>query len=67
MNPPPKTPDPKTSSSSRKPWKKRTPAEVVLAEETKLEEEIADMESELATKKRQLQKFAEARKIFEAV
>jgi hypothetical protein len=40
---------------------------VVLAEETKLKAEIADMESELTAKRRQLQKFAEARKIFEAV
>lgn len=40
---------------------------MVLAEESKLKEEIAEMESELAIKKRQLQKFAEARKIFEAV
>jgi hypothetical protein len=40
---------------------------VVLAEEVKLKQEIEDMEKELVTKKRQLQKFAEARKIFEAV
>jgi hypothetical protein len=51
---------------SRQPWKKRTPAEVVLAEEVKLKEEVAQMESDLTTKKRQLQKFAEARKIFES-
>lgn len=53
--------------SDRRPWKKRTPVEVVLAEETKLKEEIAATETELAAKKRQLAKFAEARKIFEAV
>ena len=64
MNLQPRTP---AAKSARKPWKKRTPAEVVLAEEGKLREEIASMETELAVKKRQLQKFAEARKIFEAV
>ena len=52
---------------ARKPWKKRTPADVVLAEEGKLKEEITQMEADLTAKKRQLQKFAEARKIFEAV
>jgi hypothetical protein len=55
-----------TAASGRKAWKKRTPAEVVLAEEGKLKEEIAHIEVELAAKRRQLQKFAEARKIFEA-
>lgn len=55
------------TKSARSPWKKRTPAEVVLAEETKLKEDVAQIETELATKKRQLQKFAEARKIFETV
>jgi hypothetical protein len=39
---------------------------VVLAEEAKLKDEVAQMESDLTTKKRQLQKFAEARKIFES-
>lgn len=55
------------TKSARQPWKKRTPAEVVLAEEAKLKEEVAQIESDLTTKKRQLQKFAEARKIFETV
>jgi hypothetical protein len=57
---------PAKGASARKAWKKRTPEEVVLAEEAKLKEEIAREEAALAGKKRQLQKFAEARKIFES-
>ena len=51
----------------RKPWKKRTPVEVVLEQADKLKTEIAEMEEELKTKRRQLQKFEEARKLFESV
>ena len=65
MNAQAKTQPPK--AAGRKTWKKRTPAEVVLAEEGKLREEIAAIEADLTVKKRQLQKFAEARKIFESV
>jgi hypothetical protein len=52
--------------SERKPWKKKTPVEVVLEQAVKLKSEIAEMEVELQTKKKQLQKFEEARKIFES-
>jgi len=62
--------DPKatpTAKSERKPWKKKTPVEVVLEQATKLKAEIAEMEEELKAKRRQLQKFEEARKLFESV
>jgi hypothetical protein len=39
--------------------------EVVLEQAEKLKAEIAEAEEEIKTKKRQLQKFEEARKIFE--
>lgn len=61
--------DPKATPakmSERKPWKKKTPVEVVLEQADKLKAEIAEMEEELKTKRRQLQKFEEARKLFEA-
>lgn len=74
--PAPKAPDtagkPATASAKpakaegRKPWKKKTPVEVVLAQEEKLREEIAEAEEELKAKRLQLKKFEEARKIFEA-
>lgn len=69
----PKTTDPKPSvpkaslaQSGRKPWKKKTPVEVVLEQADKLKAEIAETEEELKAKRKQLQKFEEARKIFEA-
>jgi len=50
----------------RKPWKKKTPVEVVLEQADKLKTEIAEMEEELKAKRKQLQKFEEARKLFES-
>ncbi len=62
--------DPKatpTEKSDRKPWKKKTPVEVVLEQADKLKAEITEMEEELKAKRRQLQKFEEARKLFESL
>ena len=61
-------PDPKPAQAKardRKPWKKKTPVEVVLDQADKLKAEIAKAEDELKAKRRQLQKFEEARKLFE--
>lgn len=60
--------DPKSqipAKSERKPWKKKSPVEVFLEQASKLKAEISEMEKELAEKRRQLQKFEEARKLFE--
>ena len=61
--------DPKQQStdqkSDRKPWKKKSPVEVVLAQAEKLKAEIAEAEEDLKAKRKQLQKFEEAKKIFE--
>jgi hypothetical protein len=51
----------------RKPWKKKTPVEVVLEQADKLKAEIAETEEELKAKRKQLQKFEEARKLFEGM
>lgn len=71
--PAPKTPEipsgePATpaTDTERKPWKKKSPVEVVLEQEKKLRQEIAETEKELQQKRSQLQKFEQARKIFEA-
>ena len=48
-------------------WKKKTPVEVVLEQADKLKAEIAEMEEELKAKRRQLQKFEEAKKLFEGI
>jgi hypothetical protein len=63
-------PAPSIAASSReggrKPWKKKTPVEVVLDQADKLRAEIEDIEEGLKQKRKQLQKFEEARKIFES-
>ena len=62
--------DPKPAPAKpegRKPWKKKTPVEVVLEQADKLKAEIAEMEEEIKAKRRQLQKFEEARKLFEGI
>jgi len=45
---------------------KKSPVDVVLAQADKLKAEIAELEEELKAKKRQLDKFEQARKLFEA-
>ena len=65
-----RAPDPRTSAPgmktrTRKPWKKKTPVEVVFEQTDKLREQIAEKEEELKALRKQLEKFEEARKIFE--
>ena len=63
---------PKSESSKgpaarvRRPWKKKTPMEVLLEQADRLRQQIADGEAELKEARRQLQKMEDARKIFEA-
>jgi hypothetical protein len=72
--PVPKSTDPKQSApkappekpEGRKPWKKKTPVEVIFEQADKLRAEIAEAEEELKAKRKQLQKFEEAKKLFEA-
>ena len=63
----PKLSDPKAAPAKpeRKPWKKKTPVEVIFEQADKLRAEIAETEEELKAKRRQLQKFEEAKKLFE--
>ena len=56
---------PTAGKPDRKPWKKKSPVEVVLEQGEKLKAEIAEMEEGIKAKRKQLQKFEEARKIFE--
>ena len=62
----PKTSPTTLDKNERKPWKKKSPVEVFLDQEGKLRKEIAELEEELKQKKSQLQKFEQARKLFEA-
>lgn len=54
------------SQSARKPWKKKTPADVVLDQINKVRDDVAAKEEELKHARRQLQKLEEARKVLEA-
>ncbi len=55
-----------TSTTARKPWKKKTPVEIMLDQIEKIRESVAEKEEELKQSKRQLQKLEEARKILES-
>jgi hypothetical protein len=65
--PGPTLPETAAASTGRKPWKKKTPVEVVVDQINKLRDEVAKDEETLKNKRRQLQKMEEARKIFESV
>ena len=68
--PAPKQHEPKPApakSEGRKPWKKKSPVEVVMEQADKLKTEIAEAEEELKAKRRQLEKFETAKKLFEGV
>jgi len=51
--------------TGRKPWKKRSPTDVVIAQIDRLREDVAKQEEALKQAKRQLQKLEEARKLLE--
>ena len=55
-----------TSQTGRKPWKKKTPVEVVLDQINRLRDDVLAKEEELKQAKRQLQKLEEAKKVLEA-
>jgi len=67
LNDPKATPanTPTAGKPERKPWKKKSPVEVVLEQADKLKSEIAEMEEEIKAKRKQLDKFEQARKLFE--
>ena len=55
-----------SSQSTRKPWKKKSPVDVVLDQINRLHDDVTAKEEELKHAKRQLQKLEEARKVLEA-
>lgn len=54
-----------TSATQRKPWKKKTPVEVVLDQINRLRDDVAKKEEEFKAAKRQLEKLEAARKVLE--
>lgn len=57
---------PAESSTGRKPWKKKSPVEVVLAQIEKVREDVAEQEEKLKISRRELQKLEEAKKLLES-
>jgi hypothetical protein len=55
-----------TSSGQRKPWKKKTPVEVVMDQITRLREDVTRREEELKQATRQMQKLDEVLKLLES-
>lgn len=55
-----------TSTRERKPWRKKTPIDVVLDQINRLHEDVTAREEQLKQAKRQLQKLEEVRKVLEA-
>lgn len=62
----PATPKSAAGQSARKPWKKRTPVEVVLDQINRLRDSLAEKEEELKLARRQLQKLEEVKKVLES-
>jgi len=56
----------KLPATGRKPWKKKTPVEVVLDQIERVREDVAKREEELKAARRELQKLEEAKKLLEA-
>lgn len=55
------------AKSGRKPWKKKTPVDVMNDQAEKLRAEIAEAEEALKQKRKQLEKVEQAKKLFEGV
>jgi hypothetical protein len=56
---------PAPNTAQRKPWKKKTPVDVVLDQINKLRDDVNQREEDLKQARRQLQKLEEVRKVLE--
>ena len=56
-----------TTATSRKPWVKKTPTQVVLDQIARVREEVEKKEEDLKQAKRQLAKLEEAAKVLESL
>ena len=64
MNPT-KTPTP-AAQTTRRPWIKKSPVEIVLEQIGKQEEKVVEMRKAIALEERELTKLQQARKVLEA-
>ena len=55
-----------SAQRERKPWKKKTPTEVVLEQIDRLHDDVSKKEEDLKQAKKQLQKLEEVRKVLES-
>ena len=55
-----------STTTTRKPWIKKSPVEVVLEQIGKQEEKVAGMRAELTREERELAKLQQAKKVLEA-
>lgn len=55
-----------TLATARKPWRKKSPIQVVIAQIDKVRDDVAQKEEELKRARRELQKLEEARKLLES-
>jgi hypothetical protein len=60
------SPQGKLPATGRKPWKKRTPIEVVLDQIERVRDDVAKREEDLKAARRELQKLEEAKKLLES-
>jgi hypothetical protein len=60
------TPASSASTGGRKPWIKRTPADIVLEQITKQEEKVSELRTDLAREERLLAKMQQVKTAFEA-
>jgi hypothetical protein len=60
------TPAAQTTTSTRRPWIKKTPVEVVLDQIRKQEEKVSELRGDLTREERELSKLQQAKKILES-
>jgi hypothetical protein len=60
------TPAAQTTTSTRRPWIKKTPVEVVLDQIRKQEEKVSELREDLTREERELSKLQQAKKILES-
>ncbi len=58
--------DTRSEKPKRKPWRKKSPEELVLQQEERLRREITKLEAEISEKRELLTKFEQARAIFQS-
>lgn len=60
------TPAVQTTTSTRRPWIKKTPVEIVLDQIRKQEEKVSELREDLTREERELSKLQQAKKILES-